>query len=208
MPDEGILMVKLTDQIPQYRRNRYGSQPIFINRWSPRAMTGETIPDDILMAMFEAAHWAPSSANNQPWRFIYARRDHPDWDRFLGLLAEGNRAWCVNAAVLLVMVAKTTFDNGKPSRTHAYDTGAAWGMFALEGASRGLVVHGMQGFDYDRAKSELGVPDGYEVEAMAAVGVLADASTLSEYNRGREIPSTRKELTGIAAEGRFTEDVR
>ena len=201
-------MVKLTDQIPQHRQNRYGSKPMFINRWSPRAMTGETIADDVLMAMFEAAHWAMSSNNNQPWRFLYARRDHPAWAKFFGLLAEGNQAWCKNAAVLLVMVAKTTFDNGKPARTHAYDTGAAWAMFALEGASRGLVVHGMQGFDYDRAKSELGVPDGYEVQAMAAVGVLADPSILPEPYREREKPSTRKELTAIAAEGGFTEAIR
>ncbi len=201
-------MVKLTDQIPQFRQNRFGSNTIFINRWSPRAMTGETIADEVLMALFEAAHWAPSSNNNQPWRFIYARRDTPDWNKFLGLLAEGNRVWCQNAAVLMVMIAKTTFDNGKPARTHAFDTGAAWGMFALEGASRGLVVHGMQGFDYDRAKSELGVPDGYEVQAMAAVGVLADSATLTEPYREREKPSTRKELSGIAAEGGFTEKTR
>ncbi|MDD4050940.1 MAG: nitroreductase family protein [candidate division Zixibacteria bacterium] len=201
-------MAKLTDQIPQHRQNRCGSKPIFINRWSPRAMTGETIADEVLMGLFEAAHWAMSSNNNQPWRFIYARRDHSDWNKFLGLLAEGNRVWCVNAAMLMVMVAKTTFDNGKPARTHAFDTGAAWGMFALEGASRGLVVHGMQGFDYDRAKSELGVPDGYEVQAMAAVGILADADTLPEPYREREKPSTRKELAGIAAEGGFTENIR
>jgi nitroreductase len=201
-------MVKLTDQMPLHRQNRFGSNPIFINRWSPRAMTGETIADDVLMALFEAAHWAPSSNNNQPWRFIYGRRDHPDWSKFYGLLAGGNQPWCQNAAVLVVMVAKTTFDNGKPSRTHAFDAGTAWGMLALEGALRGLVVHGMQGFDYDRAKSELGIPDGYEVQAMAAVGVLADPSTLPEPYREREKPSTRKELSGIAAEGGFTEDMR
>ena len=202
-------MSKLTESISKYRQNLHGSNPLFINRWSPRAMTGEAVSDDDLMAMFEAAHWAPSSYNNQPWRFIYARRGQPAWGRFFGLLMEANQIWCKDAGVLMVIVAKTTFDhNGKPARTHAFDTGAAWGMFALEGAARGLVVHGMQGFDYELAKTDLNIPDGYEVQAMVAVGVLADAAVLPEAQREREKPSPRKELTHLIAAGRFTDSIR
>ncbi len=202
-------MSKLTENISKYRQNLHGSNPIFINRWSPRAMTGESVSDDDLMAMFEAAHWAPSSFNNQPWRFIYARRGQPEWGRFFGLLVDANQTWCKDAGVLMVVVAKTTFDhNGKPARTHAFDAGAAWGMFALEGAMRGLVVHGMQGFDYDLAKIDLNIPDGYEVQAMVAVGVLADPAVLPEAQREREKPSQRKELTRVIAAGRFTDGIR
>lgn len=202
-------MLKLSDPVDRYRANEHGSHDIFRNRWSPRSMTGEPVPEKDLLAMFEAAHWAPSSYNNQPWRFIYVTRNHPAWDEFMGLLAEANRAWCKNAGALVVIVSKTTFDhNGKPMRTHAFDTGSAWAMFALEGAIRGLVVHGMGGFDYARAKTELGVPDGYEVQAMAAVGILADASLLPKEIAEREKPSGRKDLSRLIAVGKFTDEIK
>ena len=166
-------------------------------------MTGQPIEQDVLMGLFEAAHWAPSSGNNQPWRFIYARRDTPEWQAFFDLLAPGNQRWCINAAVLLVIVSRTTRDDGKPARTHAYDTGAAWGMLALEGSLRGLVVHGMAGFDYDRAATALGIPDGFVVQAMAAIGILADKSVLPPDQQEREKPSGRKDLNKLIAEGSF-----
>ena len=202
------MISKLHEPIPQYRTNEYDSDDIFRNRWSPRAMTGEAIAEETLLTLFEAAHWAPSSANNQPWRFIYARRDTQQWKTFFELLMPGNQKWCVNAAVLLVMVSRTTFDNGKPAPTHAYDTGAAWGMLALQGSLRGLVVHGMAGFDYDRAKSELGIPDGFEVQAMAAIGVLADKATLPPELQEREKPSGRKPLEQLIAEGHFIDELK
>jgi len=199
----------LTHNIERFRPNAYGSDEIFRNRWSPRSMTGEPIGDEVLMALFEAAHWAPSSNNNQPWRFIYAHRDGPDWPTFFGLLTERNQVWCENAAVLIVIVSKTTFDhNGKPSRTHSFDTGAAWGMMALQGSLRGLVVHGMQGFDYDRAKKDLGIPDGYEVEAMAAVGILDEPSKLPTDMAKNEYPNQRKGISHLAAKGRFVDAIR
>lgn len=199
-------MSTLTDIALRHRTNQHGSHDLFHSRWSPRAMTGESIPEDTLMALFEAAHWAPSAGNHQPWRFLFARRETPPWDTFFGLLASGNQRWCASASALVVIVSKTTLDhNGKFSPTHAFSTGAAWGMFALEGAMRGLVVHGMAGFDYARAKTELQIPDGYEVQAMVAIGILADAATLPDDLREREIPSGRKELSQLCAEGPFTD---
>jgi nitroreductase len=195
--------MSLTDNIGQYRSNSYGVHDLFRNRWSPRAMTGQPLPQDVLMALFEAAHWAPSAANNQPWRFLYAHRGTPQWKTFFDLLMPGNQSWCTTASVLMVAVSRTTFENGKPAGTHAYDTGAAWGMLALEGSLRGLVVHGMAGFDYDRAVTALGVPDGFAVQAMAAIGILADKSTLPPGLQEREIPSGRKELAQLIAEGGF-----
>lgn len=202
-------MVRLADNIDEYRPRKYGSDDIFRERWSPRSMTGEAVRDEDLMAMFEAAHWAPSAANNQSWRFIYARRDDAEWEVLFSLLNEKNQRWCKNAGALVVIVSKTTFDrNDKPSRTHSFDTGAAWAMFALEGAIRGLVVHGMQGFSYERATSELGVPDGFCVEAMAAVGVLDEPSQLPDDLAAREKPSGRKNLSQIIMRGRFSDALR
>jgi len=127
--------------------------PLFVNRWSPRSLTGESIPDEELLALFEAARWAPSSYNNKPWRFILARREnHQDFERLYGLLVATNQVWAKNAAALVIIISRKRFErNDKPSITHAFDTGAAWQNLALEAARRGLVAHGMQGFDYERA---------------------------------------------------------
>jgi len=177
---------------------------LFLDRWSPRAMSGEGVTDEELMTLFEAARWAPSSYNNQPWRILYARRDTEHWGVFFDLLVEGNRNWVKDAAVILLFVSKETFDfNGKPYPTHSFDTGAAWENLALQATMLGLVTHGMQGFDYERARAELGIPEGFRVEAMAAVGRPGDPSRLPESLREREAPSGRKPLSEITCEGAF-----
>lgn len=187
-----------------FRKADHNIESFFLNRWSPRAMTSEEITREELMRMFEAARWAMSSFNNQPWRFLFAMRYTPHWETFLSLLTPGNQVWCRNAAVLLVVVSKTTFDhNNKPARTHSYDAGAAWFSFALQGVTMGLVVHGMQGFDYDRAKRDLGVPDDHQIEAMAAVGRPGNTEDLPQALQEREKPSQRKNVDEFAFEGRF-----
>ncbi len=189
--------------IKDFRKPEQNINELFLNRWSPRAMSGEEIDEAALFSLFEAAKWAPSSSNNQPWRFIYGRRNTKNWTTFFNLLAEGNQEWAKNAAVLIVVISKTTFDNGKNSRTHTYDTGAAWENFALQGSLKGLVVHGMQGFDYDKAKEVLGVPADYQVEAMIAVGKKGKKEDLPAYQQEREFPSPRKSIAEIAMEGSF-----
>jgi len=187
-----------------HRKPDHEISPIFISRWSPRAMTGEEISREELMRVFEAARWALSSMNNQPWRFLYALRNTPAWGIFFDLLVPGNQAWCRNAGALLVMVSKTTFDfNNKPARTHTYDTGAAWGYLALQGSMMGLVVHGMQGFNYDKAKEALQVSDEYQVEAMAAIGRPGRKEDLPLNLQEREFPSSRKKVEEIAFEGKM-----
>jgi len=177
---------------------------LFLDRWSPRAMSGEPISREELVVLFEAARWAPSSYNNQPWRVLYARRDTEQWSLFFDLMVEFNQEWARNAAALLVFVSKTTFDrNGEPSVTHSYDTGAAWENLALQGWLKGLVVHGMEGFDYERARAELNVPEGYRVEAMAAVGKPGNVDTLPAELREREAPSERRKLEETICEGKF-----
>ena len=177
---------------------------LFLDRWSPRAMTGEPISQEELLTLFEAARWAPSSYNNQPWRFLYAHRDTPHWQTFFDLLVEFNQSWCKNAAALVVFISKTHFDfNGEPSVTHSFDTGAAWQSLAMQGWLKGLVVHGMQGFDYERARTALNIPEGFQVEAMAAIGKPADPATLSDALRAKEAPSDRRKLEQTICEGPF-----
>jgi nitroreductase len=177
---------------------------LFLDRWSPRAMSGEGVTDEELSTLFEAARWAPSSYNNQPWRILYARRETGQWPAFFDLLVEGNRNWAKDAGVLLLFVSKETFDfNGKPYPTHSFDTGAAWENLALQATMLGLVTHGMQGFDYERARSELNIPEGFRVEAMIAVGRPGDPAQLPESLREREAPSGRKSLSEITCEGAF-----
>jgi len=177
---------------------------LFLDRWSPRAMTGEPISEPDLMTLFEAARWAPSANNNQPWRFLYARRDSQQWPLFFDLLVEANKVWAHNAAALLVIVSKTSFDhNGKPSITHSFDCGAAWACLALQGSLKGYVVHGMQGFDYARARTVLAIPDDFQVEAMAAVGNPGPKESLPEELQKRELPNDRKKLAETVCEGAF-----
>ena len=177
---------------------------IFLDRWSPRAMTGEPISEEELLTLFEAARWAPSSYNYQPWRFLYARRDGEYWQTFVELMVEFNQSWARNAAVLVVFISRTQFDfNGEPAPTHSFDTGAAWMNLALQGFLNGLVVHGMQGFDYERARTALKVPDGFQVEAMCAIGKPADPATMTDDLRAKESPSGRRKLEETICEGPF-----
>jgi len=178
--------------------------PLFVDRWSPRAMSGEPITRDELFQLFEAARWAPSSGNSQPWRMLYAHRDGPHWPTFFGLLASGNQVWCVNAAVLVVFVSQRMREGtDKSLPTHSYDTGSAWMSLACQGWISGYVVHGMAGFDYERARTELGVPDGFHVDAMCAIGHPGPIDNLPESFRPRETPSPRKKVEEFAFEGEF-----
>ncbi|HEY2827867.1 MAG TPA: nitroreductase family protein [Pirellulales bacterium] len=188
----------------EVRKADHAIDKLFLDRWSPRAMSGEEISDAELKVLFEAARWAPSSYNNQPCRILYARRNTPQWQMFFELMVPQNQEWTKNAAALLVFISKTTFDfNGKPYPTHSFDAGAAWENLALQAWLKGYVAHGMQGFDYERAKTALKIPDEFRVEAMVAIGKPGKMETLSEQNQKREAPSERKKLAEIVCEGPF-----
>ena len=187
------------------RKPDFPIETILVDRWSPRAMSGEEISRDELMALFEAARWAPSSFNAQQWRALYARRNTDQWQAFFDLLVEANKAWAKNAAALILFISRQRFEyNNEPSVTHSYDTGAAWQNFALQGRRQGLVVHGMEGFDYDRARTELRIPEDYSVEAMAAVGRPAPKEVLPEKLQTREMPSPRRRVEDSVREGAFS----
>jgi nitroreductase len=189
------------------RDHRKADHPIddlFIDRWSPRAMSGEPISPAELAMLFEAARWAPSAGNTHPWRILYARRDSEHWPLFFDLLVERNQIWCRNAAALLLFISrKTNEQTGRPLVTHSYDTGAAWENLALQGMLRGLVVHGMAGFDHARARTTLSIPGDFEVEAMAAVGKPGPITVLPEDFQARESPNTRRPISELTFEGPF-----
>ena len=187
-----------------HRKSIHGIESIFLRRWSPRALKPDHIPDSELNRLFEAASWAPSTYNEQEWRYLYARNGSPHWKTFFNLLAEANQAWCKNAGVLMVVLSKKTFTkNGKPNPVHTFDAGASWQNLALQAASMGLVAHGMAGFDRDKARADLKVPDDFAVEAMIAVGRPGDPEDLPENLRSGEIPNDRKKVAEFAREGPF-----
>ena len=187
-----------------HRKPDHPIEALFLARWSPRAMTGEPLSEGEIHTLFEAARWAPSTYNEQEWRFLYARRDTPQWSTFFEMLVEGNQDWCRNAAMLVVIVAHKVFNrNGKPNPVHLFDVGAAYENIALQGTAMGLVVHAMQGFDFAMAQTALNVPEDYAVAAMFAAGRPAEPDTLPEALREREKPSDRKPISQTVCEGAF-----
>ena len=188
----------------ELRTSEYPIDTLFLDRWSPRAMSGEPLSEAELLTLFEAAHWAPSSGNSQPWRFLYARRDTPHWQTFFDLLNDGNRTWCHRAAALIVFISRTTHEkSGRVLVTHSYDTGSAWMSLAYQAWMKGLVAHGMAGFDYVRAKTSLNVPDDFTVEAMAAIGRPGPKEDLPPQHLSREFPSQRTPVGELVFEGPY-----
>lgn len=190
------------------RDSEFPIDTFFLDRWSPRAFTEETIDQATMLTILDAAHWAPSSGNNQPWRFIYALRGTPSFPVLVDILSPGNQRWAQNAAALMIVVSKTyrVASNGERrlAYTHSYDTGAAWFSVICQAMKLGYHAHGMEGFDKEKAVEVLGIPEGYRAEAAAAIGRIADRSTLPDDLAEREFPSKRKPVSEIAFEGKFT----
>lgn len=195
------MRIKATNRIADY-----SIDPIILNRWSPRAMSGESITQTQLFSLFEAARWAPSSYNNQPWQFIYAQRDTNHWDSFLDLLVPFNKQWAQHAAVLIVIASKKNFSNNKPSRTHAFDTGAAWQNLALQASITGLIAHGMEGFHYQKAASLINMGDHCEIHAMCAIGKPGKKDLLPPELQKSETPSGRNNIESFIFEGCFNKE--
>lgn len=193
------------------RAATYPIDPLFLRRWSPRAFTGEPIGEPELLALFEAARWAPSGFNAQPWRFVYARRDTPAWPRLFDTLSASNQLWAAKAAALTLVASRTTWvppgqEGERAIPSHSFDAGAAWASLAFQALLSGWHAHAMGGFDKERARVAVGVPPGHAVEAMVAIGRRGDASLLPESLRERERPNQRLPLAAIVAEGRYSFD--
>lgn len=158
-------------------------------RWSPRSYTEEPVSDAHLASLLEAARWAASCFNAQPWHLVVARRDREPAAHaaIAACLSGNNQAWAPRAPVLMVAVARLDFaHNGKPNRHAAYDTGAAMAQMALQATALGLQLHQMGGFDLEKARATLGIPEGYELRAAIALGHPGPASALPEELAQRE----------------------
>ncbi len=178
----------------------------FLQRWSPRALSGEPVTRAEIESLIEAARWAPSCFNAQPWRFAYALAGTPGFDAVFATLVEGNQAWAAQAGALIAVISRSEYEhNGKPATTHSFDAGAAWMSLALQAQHMGLVSHGMQGFDAAAARDVLSVPSVYDLPALIAVGHPGDIEKLPEPYRERETPSLRKPLQEIMFTNTFEE---
>jgi len=172
-------------------------------RWSPRAFAERPVEPDKLHSLFEAARWAPSSNNEQPWRFLVGTRENKaDWDRLFTCLVEGNQKWAHRAPVLMLSVAKLTFDDGSANRHATYDTGLAVENLVIQATALGLFVHQMAGFRVHQAREECKIPSGYEPMAMIAVGYPGDPATLPDHLRERELkPRERNSISEFVFSG-------
>lgn len=190
------------------RTTEHDIHPLFLQRWSPRAFTGEAIDEATLLRFLEAARWAPSGYNAQPWRFIYARRDTSEWQPVFSALSEYNQEWAARASALVVILSRTVWiPPGKTApqaiTTHSFDAGAAWANLALQVTLSGWHAHGIGGFDKDRLRAALGVPGDYAIEAIAAIGRQGEKWQLPEALQAREHPNQRHPLSQLVAHGRF-----
>jgi nitroreductase len=165
------------------------------NRWSPRAFSQQPVQPEILRSLFEAARWAPSSNNEQPWAYLVATKDDAEnFAKMLGVLVEFNVSWAKHAPVLALSVAhmKTNRD-GKPNRVASHDVGSATAQLTLEANTRGLLVHQMAGFDGEKARQAFAIPPDWEPVAAIAIGYPGTPESLPEKLRERELaPRTRK----------------
>jgi nitroreductase len=163
--------------------------PLLAQRWSPRSFTGAPIPPAALASLLEAARWAASCNNAQPWHFVVARRDvdAPAFAAILATLSANNQPWAKNAGALMISVARMDFPaNGNPNRHAWFDTGAACAQMALEAAALGLQLHQMAGFDAAAARAACGIPAGYDPVSAIAVGAVGPAEALPEALAARE----------------------
>ena len=195
--------VELSNEVAMEREAEYPIDTAFLERWSPRAFSNREVEDEILMRVFEAARWAASSQNEQPWRFVLARKGE-DLDKFVSFLAPPNKIWAQDAPVLVLLVGKKTFSyNGKDNKTFALDCGTASGYMTLACTQNGLIAHGMAGFDGDMARALLGIPTDFEPLAVYAIGYRGDKRRLPEKYQEREIPSARRPIKDSLMEGKW-----
>ena len=183
----------------------------FLTRWSPRAFSGAAVSEAQLLALLEAARWAPSASNIQPWRFVYGLAGTPGFDAIVAGLVPFNQGWAGQAAALLVVLSKPASvppgqTDAKANPWHAFDAGAAWMSLALQAQHDGLVTHAMGGFDAPTLRAGLGIPAEVAVHAVVAVGHHGDKATLPDALQAREAPSPRLPLAQLASAGRYTLD--
>lgn len=185
------------------RQSSHPIDPLFLQRWSPRAFTGETLDEAQLLGLLEAARWAPSAFNAQPWRFAWALRDTAGWSRIFNTLIEFNQGWVKTASALVVVLSRTSWTppgkaEPQPIGSHAFDAGAAWAQLALQATRSGLAAHGMTGFNPAALREALAIPEDLHINAVIAIGRPGDKTQLPEALQAREQPSDRLPLAQLA----------
>lgn len=183
---------------------------VLSRRYSPRAFAERTVNDQDLHTLFEAARWAPSCFNEQPWRFIVASRDRQDeFDKMRDCLLGNNREWTERAGALAIIVASMRFShNGKSNRHAWYDTGAAVAMLTVQATSMDIFAHQMAGFDAGKAREQYAIPEQFEPIAALALGYLGDPTHLSEPLRAREMAQrTRRPRSAFVYAGSWEDDL-
>lgn len=182
--------------VEQFRKAQHDIDPVFIDRWSPRSFLEKEVSEAILMRLFEAARWAPSANNIQPWRFIFAQTKE-DREKFHTFIFDRNRLWCEKAPVIAVLISD------KESGAHAFDAGTAWGYLALQATKEGLITHAMGGIDKVKAREVLNIPDNFDVQIAIAIGYQGEKEALPEDFQAREQPSSRRSLEETVFEGEY-----
>lgn len=188
------------------RQTGHPVEPIFVDRWSPRSFSGERVDDSVLASCFEAARWAPSAFNLQPWRFVFARAGDDAWPIFTGLLADRNRRWAARASALVLVVSQREAEvRGKrgPIGSHSFDAGAAWANFAHQALLLGWHTHGIGGFDREAARIALAIPADFAIEALVAFGRKGSLETLDPDFHEQERPNGRRPIEESVFAGRF-----
>lgn len=185
------------------RQTETAVDPQFPGRWSPRAFAPQPVAEAHLLSLFEAARWAPSASNSQPWLFLLATTPE-ERSLYLDLLHPGNQIWAREAPVLLFLLTQFRSPSGRERESAEFDAGSAWISLALQAHQLGLYAHAMAGFDHQRVYTALQIPaDEYKVMVAIAVGHYGDPAQLSEELQAREHPSPRKPLAEVFRHGRF-----
>lgn len=190
------------------REAAFEIDPLFLSRWSRRAYRDEPVTLQQLFQLFEAARWAPSARNLQPWRFLYAVKEGAHWPLFLDLLYDRNRIWAQRASALVAVLSQhSELVDGVETRvrTHSFDAGAAWANLALQASLLGLSTRAMGGVDLERARVTLGIPDEVELHAIIAIGWPGPEDDLPDHLKGLEAPNQRKPVDSFAFEGPYPE---
>ena len=184
----------------------YPVDPLFVDRWSPRSFTAEPVPDAVLLSIFEAARWAPSASNAQPWRFLLSRRGDDAWTDFTSLLQPRNALWAASASALILIVsAKQVERRGEivENVSRSFDAGAAWANLAHQALLLGWHTHGIGGFDRGAARERLAIPDDFAIEAMVALGRAGGLDGLHADFHAAEAPNGRRPLDETVFAGRL-----
>ncbi|MDT3428662.1 nitroreductase [Paenibacillus forsythiae] len=193
---------QLSEAVKANREADHSINPLFVNRWSPRSFSDRSVSEEDLLTVLEAARWAPSARNGQPWRFLLAKTEE-QLQTFRELIFPSNRVWADQAPAIIGLASYKLWEDGQPNRFHAFDTGAAWQAIALQASLLGLSTRAIASFDQEKARTALNVPDDYDVHLLIPIGYQGEADALNEDFRSLEKPNGRRALKDSIIEGKW-----